>query len=298
MPHPEHPAGRFGQPTGHGVAGVQVLRPERGVIDAVGIADDRQGGSQEFPFREHLEPQDRQARPDGPGRPLVAEKPLRQPLLNGDPDRLGERPDFVDGVGREIFPGIPHAVPPVQKIGVIRPDRRQAPPLGRRPRRKDVNGQAGRGAETLLGGGENDIDAPIVHPLLDPARRADTVDDPNRAAVLQDLGVLPERGGGPRARVHVSDGHHLVAARIEGRPELAGPDHAPPRAGQDVAGKPEGLGDAGHPVSEIPLRHDKDAVVFPGHVQKGRLHGQRPPPGEKDRLPPGREDRFLEIVEG
>ena len=149
---------------------------------------------------------------------------------------------------------------------------------------QDEDRQAGRRAQALLGRGQDDVDAPGVHPLRDAAGGADAVDDEEGARLLQDLAVLLDRGAGAGGRVDVGADDDVVVPGLQPPVELARRHGPAPLALEDVVIDAEGPADLGHPVAEIALGEDEDAVARAGGVENGHLHGQGPGAGDDERL--------------
>ena len=272
--------------------------PKGLVLDPVRVADDRERRRFEARIGEEREAEGGQAGPERLGEEGVALEPVLHPLFEDDARRLGEGPDLIDAGRREVFRRVVHDRQPPQDVGVIGRDGGQAAPLLHGQLGEDENGQAGRRAQAFLGRGQDDVDAPGVHPLGDAARGADAVHDEERARLLEHLAVLLDRGAGARGRIDVGADDDVIIRGLQPLLELARRDRPAPLAGEDVVIDAERLADLGHPVAEIALRQDQDPVARTGRVEEGHLHRQRPGARDDERLAVVAENDLLEVLAG
>ena len=179
-----------------------------------------------------------------------------------------------------------HDGQPVAPIGVITARRRLARlERSQRARPGHQQRQARRHAHRLLRSGEGHVHAPLAHAQVLAGHRANAVGDHQRAVALPERGQPGQVGQHARGGVHVGDGHHLVAARLERRFHLIQPG-VPARRCFDVRHlRAVAFEDDANAVAKVTGIDHQGAVAGLHQVGAGGIHAQRARTRQHEGLP-------------
>ncbi len=200
------------------------------------------------------------------------------PLLQNLPQADVQGPDEVDGRGAEVggLPGLVrlHNRQPVGPVGIIVLDGCLPLPEGLHgPAPGEDDGQPRRDAQGLLGGGEDQVHAPLLGPQFLPAHAADAVHHHQHAVLLPQRGQGRDVGQDGGGGIHVSDSHQFEGSgaqcglhrlrRVADRGRVQ-PDHL----------RAVPLQDGGEAVPEVAGADDQRPVPRLYQVGRGHVHRQ------------------------